>query len=448
MSQSFDAIVVGAGPVGSVAAAALARRGARVALLEASPATRSRFAGELLHPGAVDVLRRLDLLDVPAAHDHPRNRGFAVSLRPGDDAVRLTYPSGATGWTFPFEGLVAGLRAQVVDRAGVTWLPGARAVTLAGQRLTVVHDGRERTLDAPLVVGADGRFGAMRRRLGIDAPKRTLSHMAGLTLRGVTLPHEGYGHVLCTTAGPALLYRIGPDTVRVCLDVPSDWRRADDRLARIAAAYGPALPAPLRATFVETLRDGDVVWALNEHAPRRAYGRPGAVLVGDAVGHAHPMTACGMLLGFHDAASLAEGLPFAAWAHGRHRASTASSLLATALYEIFALHEPATDALRRAILDLWARHAVRDRTMAILGGLDTRTSSLLSAGAEMIGRAAWHAVREGLRARDAGRTADALLRLADLTRWLSVGALPHAPRVDAPPTTPLSRPLPATERAA
>jgi 2-polyprenyl-6-methoxyphenol hydroxylase-like FAD-dependent oxidoreductase len=99
---SYDAIVVGAGPVGCVAARALARRGARVALIEASPATRTRFAGELLHPGAVDVLRALDLLDVPAAHDHPANHGFAVSLRPGDAPVRLAYPRGATGWTFPF----------------------------------------------------------------------------------------------------------------------------------------------------------------------------------------------------------------------------------------------------------------------------------------------------------------------------------------------------------
>ena len=59
-SPAADVTVVGAGPVGCIAAIALARRGSRVTLLEASPVGK-RLAGEWLHPAAVRLLNELDV---------------------------------------------------------------------------------------------------------------------------------------------------------------------------------------------------------------------------------------------------------------------------------------------------------------------------------------------------------------------------------------------------
>jgi flavin-dependent dehydrogenase len=52
---NYDVAVIGAGPVGCVAALAFARRGRRVLLLEANPLASHRLAGEWLHPPAVEL---------------------------------------------------------------------------------------------------------------------------------------------------------------------------------------------------------------------------------------------------------------------------------------------------------------------------------------------------------------------------------------------------------
>jgi len=73
-----DIAVIGAGPVGLVTAAAFARKGARVLLLEANAGASRRLAGEWLHPPGVEALRRLDLLPEEILAGHPAGRGFAV----------------------------------------------------------------------------------------------------------------------------------------------------------------------------------------------------------------------------------------------------------------------------------------------------------------------------------------------------------------------------------
>ena len=59
---SFDAIVVGAGPAGSTAAAVLARHGHRVALLEKAEFPRYRV-GESLIPYCWFPMKRLGLIE-------------------------------------------------------------------------------------------------------------------------------------------------------------------------------------------------------------------------------------------------------------------------------------------------------------------------------------------------------------------------------------------------
>jgi choline dehydrogenase-like flavoprotein len=59
VSGRFDAIVVGAGPAGSVAALVLARGGARVALVDRSSFPRDKACGDVVGPRGVRLLERL-----------------------------------------------------------------------------------------------------------------------------------------------------------------------------------------------------------------------------------------------------------------------------------------------------------------------------------------------------------------------------------------------------
>ena len=60
-SEETEVLVVGAGILGSAAAAALARDGRRVAVIERELAEPNRIVGELLQPGGFTALKKLGL---------------------------------------------------------------------------------------------------------------------------------------------------------------------------------------------------------------------------------------------------------------------------------------------------------------------------------------------------------------------------------------------------
>src|SRR5690606_17803410 len=186
------------------------------------------------------------------------------------------------------------------------------------------------------VIGADGRGSVVRASLGLPAETFTPSRMAGVLLRGATLPHEGFGHVFLGGPGPILAYRIGEDEVRLCIDVPQSAFERGDRTGLLRDAYTQALPEMLHEAFHHALEANQVQWAANQVRPRLDYGTARRALIGDAVGHYHPLTALGMSLGFIDAVTLADAPDFERWRSARLRDARVPELLAVGLYDVFA----------------------------------------------------------------------------------------------------------------
>ncbi|HMV68255.1 MAG TPA: FAD-dependent monooxygenase, partial [Myxococcota bacterium] len=389
-------------------------------------------------PPAAAALRRVGVERLAPASDHEPNRGFAV-FSTERDAPQVLHHGGGLGFTCEFNALVEALQEEAKAHAGVTFFSGYRAT---GAERGLVHlldkgDGAS-TMRADRVVAADGRFSSTRKALGIPDDRTPLSNMAGLLLRGVRLPFEGFGHVMLGGVGPVLAYRIAEDAVRVCIDVPVEWKRLGDRERRIWRAIEPQLPPELKEPVRKELEAGHVHWALIELRPRTIYHKDGVALVGDTVGHFHPMTGIGMTLGFGDAVELADHADLDAWARARHRATLSPALLATALYEIFAVDSEPTRACRDAVYGMWeADPAIRERTMAFLSCEDPSMPRLLGVGMRMVSRAAWSTacasatrgtVREGV---------ETVGRIAGLVRWLLSESVPPGMRViPAVPTTP------------
>ena len=115
--------------------------------------------------------------------------------------------------------------------------------------------------------------------------------------------------------------------------------------------------------------------ATNELRPRSTYGTSRRVLVGDAAGHYHPLTAVGLTLGFGDALALAGGREsFDDFTVRRAGSTRGPELLAMALYEVFADHRIEAASLRQAVYRKWRTSAAaRDRTMRLLACEDTST---------------------------------------------------------------------------
>ena len=384
-SRRYDVAIVGAGPVGSLCALAHARKGARVALLEANPKASARLAGEWLHPPGVRILHDfgigLDTLPRSAA-----GKGFVVFPDDGSEPIVLPYMNGSQGLACEHALLVSKLREAVENEADVDFFTHARVNAVEDGRLTYANNGTVHSLDAERIIGADGRASIVRQSLGLSTDPMLCSRMLGITASDVGLPFEGHGHVLLGGPGPILAYGVAKDCVRIIVDVPLDrWTRRD-RVGFLTESYATLLPEALRPAFVEALRAGQFHVAANQLWPRITYGTPRRVLIGDAAGHYHPMTAVGMTLGFGDALALAEGGSFRDFTAGRFRATRVPEMLAMGLYEVFADHRAEAVALKHAVYRGLRKNPVyRERTSRILACEDR---SALRMGLAFFGTAA------------------------------------------------------------
>ena len=385
--RPYDVAIVGAGPVGSLCALAHARKGARVVLLEANPKASKRLAGEWLHPPAARILRDFGIaLDTQSRS--ATGQGFTVFPEDGSEPIVLPYPDGSHGLVCEHEALVSHLREAVENESGVDFLLHARVRAVEDGRVTFSRNGGDESVTAARIVGADGRASIVRHSLGLSTNRMTCSWMVGITLRGQSLPLEGYGHVLCGGPGPILIYRLGEYCVRVIVDVPMDRWTPRDRIGFLSDSYAGVLPETIRPAFVEALRAGQFQTAPNEVRPRVTYGSPRRVLIGDAAGHYHPLTAVGMTLGFGDALTLAEDENFHDFTAQRLQATRAPELLAMGLYEVFADHRAEAVALRHAVYRRWQKSsAVRERTIRLLACEDTSVAHLSRAFCATVARA-------------------------------------------------------------
>ncbi|MCY3731650.1 MAG: FAD-dependent monooxygenase, partial [Rhodospirillaceae bacterium] len=384
-SRRYDVAIVGAGPVGSLCALAHARKGARVALLEANPKASGRLAGEWLHPPGVRILQDfgigLDTLPRSAA-----GKGFVVFPEDGSEPIVLPYLNGSQGLACEHALLVSKLREAVENEADVDFFTHARVNAVEDGQLAYATNGTVYSLDAERIVGADGRASTVRQSLGLSTEPVHCSRMLGITVSDVSLPFEGHGHVLLGGPGPILAYGVANDCVRIIVDVPLDRWTRQDRVGFLTESYATQLPETLRPAFVEAVRAGQFHVAANQLRPRVTYGTPRRVLIGDAAGHYHPMTAVGMTLGFGDALALADGGSFRDFDAGRFRATRVPEMLAMGLYEVFADHRAEAVAMRHAVYrGLRTNSVYRERTTRILACEDR---SLIEMGLAFFGTAA------------------------------------------------------------
>jgi len=421
-SRRYDVAIVGGGPVGSLCALAHARKGARVVLLEANPEASKRLAGEWLHPPAVRILREIGIgLDTQPLTG--AGSGFVVYPEDDSEPIILPYPDGAHGLACEHSVLVSHLHEAIENESGVDFMPHAQVRAVEDGRITFTRNGTGESVAAARIVGADGRGSVVRRSLGLSTNQKTCSWMVGVLVDEVTLPLEGYGYVLGGGPGPILMYRLGERGVRIVVDVPADRWTPRDRIGFLLDSYARWLPESVRPAFVEALRAGQFRTASNKLRPRVSFGSPHRVLIGDAAGHYHPMSAVGITLGFGDALTLAENEDFHDFTTKRFQAIRAPEFLAMGLYEVFADHRAEAAALRRAVYQSWrASSAMRDRTMRLLACEDTSVAQLSRAFFTTVVRAVVGEIPRSFDRLAWRRARDTSHSLAGRFKWLLRGA--------------------------
>ena len=334
--NAADCVVVGAGPVGLAAAAALAAVGREVVLVSAgreaaaaddttSGATAGATAGATprrrtpadgrtaaLFPASIALLQRLGAWDL-LADDCAALRAIRIVDATGEllRAPELLFAAGDIGWprlgfNVPQAALARALWS-CIERSGVHVAAGGPAVALqldpARATLTLA-DGT--SIRARLVIAADGRNSLCRAAVGIAVRRWSYPQTAIVSHFKHGRAHDGISTELHTDAGPCTTVPLpGHASSLVWVERPE----AAERIKQLADGdFLAALDARL----------GGLLGTVTQPGPRQSFALGGlaaetlarrrVALVGEAGHVIPPIGAQGLNLGLFDVAVLADGV--------------------------------------------------------------------------------------------------------------------------------------------
>ena len=312
MSQSYDAIVVGARCAGSPTAMLLARTGHRVLLVDRATFPSDTLSTHLIHPPGVAALESWGLLDsvvatgCPPVDTYAFDFGpFTIAGAPGTDDAPVAYA--------PRRTVLDKLLVDAASEAGAEVREGftvesllveeGRAVGIRGH----AKGGGTVSERAPVVVGADGRYSLVADAIGADEyneqPQLEVSYYtywSGLQMDGrfETSIRPGRGFAAWPTNDDLTLVIVGrpySEFEAMRKDVEGTYLETLE--------IAPAFAERVRAAKREERFAGTAVRGFF----RKPYG-PGWALVGDAGYNKDFITAQGIHDAFRDAELCATAL--------------------------------------------------------------------------------------------------------------------------------------------
>jgi 2-polyprenyl-6-methoxyphenol hydroxylase-like FAD-dependent oxidoreductase len=307
MTDSYQVVVVGGGPVGMWLAAELSRSGVAVIVLEKRAERPPQSKALTVYPRTVEMLAMRGLADrflsdgtpVPSSH-------FAILSNRLDFSFLDT--------RYPFTLFLPQRRTEELlndhlDELGIPLLRSHEVVALrqhaSGVEVDVTTPSGPVTIAADYVVGCDGAGSAIRRAAGIEFAGTPSSWYS--VLGDVELAEPPAGRALTMSPPGGSLYMVALGAGR--------WRIAViDHATMLDSPAGPATFAELRASTLRLagtdfgMRETPGAWLSrvgNETRQVAAYRQGRVFLAGDAA-HIHfPAGGQGLNLGLQDAFNLA-----------------------------------------------------------------------------------------------------------------------------------------------
>jgi len=324
-ARRYDIITVGGGIAASSLAMAMAGQGAKVLVLEREKQFKDRVRGEAVVPWGVaeaDELGICHLLKEKCAHDVPY-----VEAGSGLRDLRATTLQQLPLLTFPHQVMQETLLAAA-ENAGAEVRRGVSVQQVeGGARPSVVVDGGSlERFSARLVVAADGRGSAIRKRNGFSVCEQSNDYyMAGVLLTNVHSSREIFYAVFNPELGTwtGLIPQTG-DQFRAYFTYPKTMGHRlqgksmlDLFLREAAKGYAPIADYCADAKSIGPLASFDAsdAWVENPYCD-------GVVLVGDAAATTDPTYGQGLSFALRAARVLRDELTNSSdWeAAGRHYA--------------------------------------------------------------------------------------------------------------------------------
>jgi 2-octaprenyl-6-methoxyphenol hydroxylase len=306
-----DVAIVGGGLVGASLAIALGKTGKSVALIEAAAPPKSAPAWDertiALNLASRRIYSNLGLWPVlapdtsPILATHISERGrFGVARFTAEEAGEE-----ALGWNIPVRALGAALWAGVQAAESVQLLCPARVEKLEvrEQAATLTLAGGN-TIDAKLVVAADGAHSVIRRELSIGAEEIDYGQVAIVGAVRPARPHKGIAYERFLPEGPIALI---PRPENRCVVI---WTVASASAPKLLALDDAGFLAALQGTFGQRLGKFLETGRRNGFPLTRVMSdkltAPRVMFAGNAAQTLHPIAAQGFNLGLRDIATVAE----------------------------------------------------------------------------------------------------------------------------------------------
>lgn len=315
-TEEQQVVIVGAGPVGLVAALRLADFGIRVTVLEAETEPTEDLRASTFHPPTLDMLDGYGLA-TPLIEQGLISRQWQIRMHESQERVVFDLSVLANDTAHPYRlqceqsRLVRLLDVRVKDLPGVILRRGCRvtAVSQTANTVTahaVTDDGESLAVTGRLLIAADGARSLVREHLG-------------LAMEGETYPETT---ILATTRFRFEDHLEGLSNVNYCwtragtfslLRLPSLWRCSlyPDADESIEAALRPEAIERKLQRIVPQDQPFEVMEIRPYRVHRRIVGdfRHGRVLLaGDAAHINSPSGGMGMNGGIHDAFALTKAI--------------------------------------------------------------------------------------------------------------------------------------------
>lgn len=294
----WDAVVVGAGPAGAMAARELARLQANVLLVDKARFPRYKVCGGCLNPRSLRVLQRAGLGHLVESLRAVRLTRFKLGAKGAVADVPLPTGAGVSREAFD-----AALVREAVA-GGAAFLPGVSAslVPVTGpvdrRTLRLRQGGRDQIVEARVVLAANGLTGGLEEyhSIGPEADAARPWEPGSRVGAGVMIPQPAPGYepgtiyMACAAEG-----YVGQTVVE---DGRVDMAAALDPVAvKRAGGTGELAEQILaRAGFAPYVGLARLPWKGTPHLTRRAPALGGHRLfvLGDAAGYIEPFTGEGM----------------------------------------------------------------------------------------------------------------------------------------------------------
>ncbi|KAK5458023.1 Squalene epoxidase [Exophiala xenobiotica] len=328
LHHEADAVIIGAGILGSALAVALANQGRSVILLEKSLKEPDRIVGELLQPGGVQALTKLGLRHTLDNIDAIPVTGYTVIYH--DEQVPIPYPVIAAqvsdqaekqpgkyeGRSFHHGRFVSKLRAAALAHPNITVFETEVTSIITSSHTTqvlgvesITRKTQKDCFFGSLTVVCDG-YASKFRKSYIHHTPRVKSKFWGMELIDCQIPTTHHGNVVLGDNSPVLLYQIGSHETRVLVDVPEGLPSASTAnggvKGHLQKVVLPSLPKTVQPSFKAALEKGNLRSMPNSFLPPSTNKIPGLAILGDALNMRHPLTGGGMTVALNDVVLVSE----------------------------------------------------------------------------------------------------------------------------------------------